>query len=217
MKEYKKIFIITTLITLLPIVAGLILWNRLPDQIATHWGMDGQANGWSSKTFAVLGMPVLLTVIHVITCAVTLNDPKRKNIHRKPLMLIFWIIPVLSLVINGITYLTALGNEMNVTVIVFVLIGILFIALGNYLPKLQQNYTVGIKLPWTLNSQENWTRTHRLGGKLFILSGFLLIICGFLGNVTDAGTFFGVSITVILILCAVIPAIYSFWLFRRGV
>ena len=82
MKEYRKLLIITTLITLLPIIAGLILWNQLPDQIATHWGADGQANGWSGKTFAVFGLPCLLAAIHVFTCVITLNDPKRKNIHR---------------------------------------------------------------------------------------------------------------------------------------
>ena len=91
MKSYKKIIIITTLITILPLFVGLILWNRLPDTVATHWDFNGEANGWSSKAFAVLGLPCLLTVIHLFTVGVTLNDPKKKNIHRKMLALVFWI------------------------------------------------------------------------------------------------------------------------------
>ena len=132
-KEYRTTIIITTLITLLPILFGLIVWNRL-----------------------------------------------RRNIHKKPLTLTFWIIPVMSVIVNGITYAAALGMEIEVGIIISILVGILLIALGNYMPKLQQNYTIGIRVPWTLNSTENWNRTHRLGGKTFILGGFLLIITGFL-------------------------------------
>ena len=83
MKSYKKTIIITTLITLLPILFGLALWNKLPDTIATHWGADVQANGWSSKAFAVFGLPCILAVTHLFTVCVTLNDPKKNNIHKK--------------------------------------------------------------------------------------------------------------------------------------
>ena len=216
MKKYKKLIIATTLITLLPIILGLILWNQLPDTIATHWGADGQADGWSSKTFAIIGLPLILTAIHLFTVLFTLNDPRRKNIHTKPLMLVFWIVPVTSLIMNGTVFLTAMGADVDVSVICFVLIGILFIVLGNYMPKLQQNYTVGIKIPWTLNSAENWNRTHRLGGKLFIIGGILMILGGFSGSLLgEEGTL--ILIFGSIILCAIVPCIYSFWLFRKGV
>ena len=171
MKNYKKTIIITTLITLLPILLGVILWEKLPDSIATHWGADGQADGWSNKAFAVFGLPCILAAIHLFSVCIMLNDPKRKNIHKKPLTLVFWIVPVVSFVVNGFTYMAALGSDIDITLIISILVGVLCIMLGNYMPKLQQNYTVGIKLPWTLNSAENWNRTHRLGGKLFIVGG----------------------------------------------
>ena len=216
MKSYKKIIIITTLITILPLFVGLILWNRLPDTVATHWDFNGEANGWSSKAFAVLGLPCLLTVIHLFTVGVTLNDPKKKNILRKMLTLVFWIIPVVSLIVNGMVFLTALQIEVNVSIAVSALVGIIFIIIGNYLPKLQQNYTAGIKLPWTLNSTENWNRTHRLGGKTFIISGILLILCGFLGEIMGNDLSL-ITMLIIIVLCAGVPAVYSFWLFRKGV
>lgn len=215
-KKYKKIIIITVLITLLPILFGLIVWNELPEQIATHWGADGQVNGYSGKAFAVFGLPCILAAFQLLVSFITLNDPKRRNIHKKPLTLVFWIIPIMSIIINGITYAVALGVEIDVGIIVSILVGILFIALGNYMPKLQQNYTVGIRVPWTLNSTENWNRTHRLGGKMFILGGFLLIIAGFLGRIMgDYGTL--AALLVIVVICAGVPAAYSFWLFKRGV
>ena len=208
MKEYRKLIIATTLITLLPILLGLILWNRLPDTVAVHWGADGQADGWAGKAYAVFGLPCLLAAIHLFAVLFTLNDPRRKNINKKPLMLVFWLIPVLSLVTNGIVYLTAMGADIDVFVICFVLIGIV--------PKLQQNYTVGIKMPWTLNSTENWNRTHRLGGRLFIVGGILMILGGFSGGVLgEEGSL--ILVFGIILLCAVIPCIYSFWLFRRGI
>lgn len=215
-KKYRTTIIITTLITLLPILFGLIVWNRLPEQIATHWGANGQADGYSGKAFAVFGMPCILAVLQLFVSFITLNDPKRRNIHKKPLTLVLWILPVMSVLMNCMTYAVALGMKVDVGIIVSILIGLLFIILGNYMPKLQQNYTLGIRVPWTLNSTENWNRTHRLGGKMFILGGFLLIITGFLGSVMgDYGTL--AALIVIVLICAGVPAVYSFCLFKRGV
>ena len=215
-KKYKTTIIITTLITLLPIVFGLVIWKKLPEQIATHWGADGQADGYSEKAFAVFGMPCILAALQLFVSFITLNDPKRRNIHKKPLTLVLWIIPVMSVLMNCMTYAVALGMKVDVGIIVSILIGLLFIILGNYMPKLQQNYTVGIRIPWTLNSTENWNRTHRLGGKMFILGGFLLIITGFLGSVIgDFGAL--AAVIAIALICTGVPAVYSFWLFKRGV
>lgn len=216
MKKYKKMIIITTLVTLLPILLGIILWEKLPDSIATHWGADGQANGWSNKAFAVFGMPCILAAIHLFSVCVTLNDPKRKNIHKKPLALVFWIVPVVSLVTSGFTYMAALGSDIDIRLIVSIMMGILFIILGNYMPKLQQNYTVGIKFPWTLNSVENWNRTHRFGGKLFIAGGVLTAVSGILSPLLGETSWIVIVLT-ITIACAVVPMGYSFWLFKKGV
>ncbi len=214
MKTYRKRIIITIVVTLLPILAGVIFWNRLPDQIVTHWGADGVANGWSSKEFAVFGTPCMLTVIQIIMLFIVLNDPKRKNIHYKPMGIVFWIVPVISLAVSGVVYAAALGFEVNVLAVVYVLVGVLFILLGNYMPKLQQNYTVGIRLPWTLNNPENWNRTHRLGGKIFIAGGIVMLVIALLSNML------GDNITLTLMIadlavCVIIPVVYSFIQFRK--
>ena len=215
-KKYKTTIIITTLITLLPIIFGLIVWNKLPDQIATHWGADGQADGYSSRAFAVFGLPCILAALQLFVSLITLNDPKRRNIHKKPLTLVLWLIPVLSVLMNCMTYAIALGMKIDVGVIVCILMGLLFILLGNYMPKLQQNYTIGLRIPWTLNSRENWNRTHRLAGKTYILGGFLLILTDFVGGALgNNGTL--AALVAIALICSGVPAAYSFWLFKRGV
>ena len=118
------------------------------------------------KPFAVFGLPCLLAAVHLLTVCITLADPKRKNIQHRLLMLVFWIVPAVSIVISGLIYLNALSIPVDTSAAVLLLVGALYIVLGVCMPKLRQNYTVGIKLPWTLNSTENWKRTHCLGGKV---------------------------------------------------
>lgn len=216
MKKYRRTIILTTFLTGLPILIGLILWSKLPDSIATHWGANGQANGWSSKVYTVFWGPCILMIIHLFAVFLTLNDPKKTNIHKKPMILIFWIVPVISILMNGIIYLTALGIKVNISAAVSILMGVLFILLGNYLPKLRQNYTIGIKLPWTLCSEENWYRTHRLGGKLFIIGGILVALDGVAGIWLGDTIIFTIMIGILLI-CIVISMGYSFWLFKKGI
>ncbi len=207
MKEYRKKIIITSLITLFPIVIGLLLWNKLPDRIATHFGADNTPDGWSSKVFAVFGLPVILFVLHLMSLCVTLNDPKKRNVGKMLLSVIFWIIPVLSIVMNSIIYGIALGMKIDISVIATLMIAVLFIILGNYMSKNRQNYTVGIRLPWTLASEENWDKTHRMASKLWVVGGIILF----------ANVFFRqLAVMLIVIIAAtIIPIIYSFVLYRN--
>ena len=198
MKKYKKRIIISSVITLLPILAGLILWNRLPDTIATHFGNDNVANGWSSKPFVVFAMPLLLLGLHLFILFVTMNDPKRKNISEKMFGFLIWFVPVLSVFIFSITYCNALGMNVNIGMAVNIIVGIVFLVIGNYLPKCKQNYTAGIRIPWTLNSTENWNRTHRLAGWLFMLGGILFFLNAFL---QWSGMFF------VIIVIALLPEV----------
>lgn len=216
MREHKKTWIISMIVTLLPMLFGILFWNRLPDRIVTHWGMDGEANGWSGKGFVVFGLPCIMALIQAVTVAITWNDPKRKNISGKRLLLLFWLVPVISVVICTVVYATALGIRVNVVGIVSILIGLLFVILGNCMFGLKQNYTVGIKLPWTLHSEENWNRTHRLGGKCMIAGGILIIGSGLTVGLIGDKAAEAVMIAAIVI-CLLIPSMYSFYLFRKGI
>ena len=208
-KKNLKTLIITSIVILLPIVEGLILWNQLPAEIATHFNSSGKADGWSSKEFTIFAMPLLLLVIQWICVAATKADPKNERISNKIMTLILWIIPAVSVIIFFCIYATALNYKINITRILIIFCGLIYIIIGNYMPKMKQSYTLGIKLPWTLNSEENWNRTHRLGGWLFVLGGIATMAIAFIGLPL---LFFAVMIAIILI-----PTIYSYILYRKGI
>lgn len=208
-KKYKKTIIITNLIIILPMIVGLILWNQLPDQIATHFDMNGKANGWSPKYFAVFGLPLLMLVVDWICIAATVNDPKRKNISNKMFLIVLWIIPIASLVTVFSCYASALGINLDMSTIVYIMLGIIFVMVGNYLPKSKQSYTMGIKVPWTLNSKENWNRTHRLAGWMWMVCGVIIFI----------NAFFKLQwlMLLVILVAAFVPMAYSYLLYRKGI
>lgn len=179
-KKNLKTLIITSVITLLPILAGVILWDKLPENVPTHFGINGEADGFSSKAFAVFALPFFLLAVHWVCTFVTSVDPKSKNIDGKPLMLVFWICPTLSLLVSTLVYATAMDIRLDINMIMSLFFGVLFIIIGNYLPKCKQNYSLGIKIPWTLNSEENWNYTHRISGKLWVAGGIIIIFTSIL-------------------------------------
>lgn len=207
MKKYKGTLILTTILILLPILVGLLLWERLPEEIATHFGMDGTPNGWSSKAFTVFGIPFFLLGCQWICFFATIKDPKYQNIGNKVFSLVLWIIPATSFCLMISCYGYALGYETSDISIGLALLGILFIIIGNYLPKCRQNYTVGIKIPWTLHDEENWNHTHRFAGFLWVICGFIM-----LGNIFLRWDWL---IFAVLIVMAAAPIIYSFVYYVR--
>lgn len=209
-KEYKGKIILTSVITLVPILLGLLLWNKLPDQIPTHWNAEGVIDGWSSKAFAVFALPGILVFFHLLCVLASSMDPKRKNYSGKLLGIVFWICPVISLVMMGVMYGTALGMKLKVDVIMLVLVGVTFLVVGNYMPKCKQNYTMGIKIPWTLNDEENWNYTHRFAGKLWMASGLLVLVSIFLP--TSAMV---VILMIVLFGSVIIPVIASYRFYKK--
>ena len=109
MKKYKWTLLIGCIVTALPMLVGLILWNRLPDEIATHFGSGNVANGWSSKPFTVFGIPGIMLALELVLYFVTTNDPKKRNIDDKIMRFCLWIIPVTSLLVCLSCYGIALG------------------------------------------------------------------------------------------------------------
>ena len=207
-RKNQKILILTSVVILLPILAGVILWNQLPEQIPTHWNFAGEIDGWSSKPFAVFGLPLILLAMHWLCIAGTFADPKKNNHPTKILHLVLWIVPVVSALLSALTYAAAMGKDVQMEVVMPVFIGLVLAIVGNYLPKCKQNYTIGIKIPWTLNSEENWNKTHRFAGRLWTVCGLVIMLTGFFGGFW---IFFGVALLMVLA-----PFIYSYVLHRKG-
>ena len=208
-KKNWKTLLVTSIVLLLPVLAGVILWNQLPEEMPTHWSAVGEIDGWSSKPFAIFGLPLLMLVIHWVCVLGTSADPKKNNHSGKVLHLVFWIVPVLSVVLHTVTYAAALGKEVRMELVMPVIIGLVLAIVGNYLPKCKQNYTIGIKIPWTLSSEKNWNRTHRFAGRLWVACGIVIILTGFFGGFW---IFLGIALLMVLA-----PLIYSYILFRKGI
>ena len=206
-KNNKARVIITSLITLLPTLLGVIIWQKLPETVATHFGANNEANGWSSKPFTVFAIPLILLGLHLLCLFLTSFDPKSDNIGEKSKKLVFWIIPLTSVVIFTAIYANALGIKLDVGMICIIFMGVLYIVLGNFLPKTKQNHVFGVRLPWTLSDEENWNKTHRVAGFCMVIAGILAILTSFLRNF--------VLFMIITALAAMIPIIFSFVYYQK--
>lgn len=209
LKRNKGTLILTTLITAVPMLVGMLLWSRLPDTIATHFDMNGVPDGWSGKAFTVFGLPAFLVGVHLLCAFGTMMDPKRKNIQDKMYRLVLWICPVVSILVCLSVYLYALGYEVDIARISGWMVGVMFIIVGNYLPKCRQSYTIGIKIPWTLSDEENWNATHRFGGRLWMAGGAVMLALMLLDALNTAW------LLGIILVMVVLPTAYSYLYYRK--
>ena len=202
--------ILSSLITLSPIAFGVIFWDLLPDVIATHFGPDGAADGFSGKLFAVLFIPLLMLALNWLCIISIIIDSKKAGQSEKVYGVFFFLCPLLSLLTSGIIYAVALGFTLNIGLFVCLIFGIMFVVLGNYMPKVTRNRTMGVKIKWTLDSDENWAATHRFAGRVYFFGGFAVILAALLPM--------NLQIAVVLpfiFLLALSPMVYSY-VFYRG-
>ena len=210
MKMNKKLLLLTSIVILLPMIWGLIIWKQLPNQIPIHFNLAGQANNYQSKPLAVFGLPLFLLLMHLFVIFVTARDSKNQTMNEKMGKVIYWLTPIVSLGVFYLIYSKALGSTTNPSVFASALLGLIFVMMGNYMPKLKVNHTVGIRLPWTLQSEDNWHKTHRLAGKLWVLGGLLLLL--------EAGLQFAIPYVmgIVILTIVFIPILYSYQLSRKN-
>ena len=206
-KKNLKSIIATTIITLSPIVIGLIIWDKLPEQIATHFGVNGTPDQYSSKAFAVFGLPLIMLAIHAVCVLATNLDPKYGNITDKNFKLVIWITPLLSLLLCVLCFAYSINNTLPVVTILIIFMGILFVIIGNLMPKVKQNYSLGIKIPPTLHDKENWYKTHRFAGKIWVAGGVVICLTAVFENI-----FVFMTITLVI---AFAPMVYSYAIASR--
>lgn len=206
----KKLLIITSLLILLPIPVGLLLWDKFPEAMVIHWGISGQADGFASVPFAVFLPSLLMLLTHWFLVLVTSFDKGNHNRNQKVQTIVLWTIPVVCNISCGGLYALALGVKFSPVAWTMVPMGLLFALIGNYMPKTKMNYTIGIKVAWAYTSEENWAATHRFAGRAWVIAGVLMMLCGFLPN----GWAVTVMIVMIVIMC-VLPIIYSWRFYKK--
>lgn len=191
-------------------VVAYFYYPALPDPVPTHWNGAGEIDGWTAKPWGVWVFPLIALLMTTIMFILPVVSPKgfRLDSARKAFDIVILILALFMLVVEVLSFRAAINGSENLMMSIPVLVGVLFIGLGNYLGKFPKNFFVGIRTPWTLASDEVWDKTHRLAGYLFIFAG--------LGVVSTA--FFRSPEWVIIVLIAVaalIPAVYSFVLYRK--
>ncbi|WP_180339366.1 SdpI family protein [Peptoniphilus catoniae] len=206
----KTTFKIGLLIFIIPFIIRFVYYNRLPDTVAIHFNSNDIPDSFASKSFALFGLPLIMLGIYIISYFVTSADPKRKNQGDYALNVVLIGVPILCLVTTYITIAYALGKDIKVGFYLTIFLSLLFIAIGNYLPKTKRNYSIGIRVPWTLNSDYVWEKTHRLAGYLWVVCGILMLLASiFFYNILAY-----IEITLIALMVA-IPVAYSYLLYKK--
>ena len=211
MKHTKLNIILSCIILVAPMIFGMIVWNKLPESMPIHWGVNGEVNGWSSKPFAVFVLPLLILAIHGVCIFASRKDFRNKKQSPKVMGLVLWICPLLSVMANSLTYAVALGKEINVLFVVSLTMGALFVIIGNYLPKCQQNRMVGIRIIWTLKNEANWNATHRFAGKVWVIGGLLLMASSLLPY-----SILPWAMITLLVVFIGLPVLYSYRFYKKG-
>ncbi len=205
----------TTIISLILIavatLAGILLWNRLPDPMPAHWNAAGEIDGYMSKFWGVFLMPIITIALLGLFLVIPRIDPLKANIDKfigifNGFILVF---VAYMLYLYGLTLFAALGIPFNMTIMLLPVVGLLFIGIGYMMGKAKRNFFIGIRTPWTLSSETVWDETHKLGSKLFMLGGAVTIVSAFLGE-----TGIWIMLTAMLI-AAFVPIVYSYVLYQR--
>jgi len=208
----RNTILIALVLILAATVIGSLLWGRLPDPMASHWNVNDQVDGYISRLWGVLMMPVMSLAMLVLFLLIPSMDPLKANIDRfRPAFNLFIVLIILFL-----TYLWALTiwwnlghTDFQMSLAMLPALGLLFIYVGVLLRKARRNWFIGIRTPWTLSSDRVWDETHRIGSRLLIASGILAL----------AGSLFGRYafwfIFLPLIGSTLFLVIYSYLLYRR--
>lgn len=212
MKKTTKIQIFISILSLLPLVLVLAVYSKLPDKVPMQWSLNGNIRYDDKNNLFI--MAIMAIVFAVMFPLLPKIDPKKKNYDKfgssyqmfQIFMMLFMLFMTAICVIEAFK-----PNTLNVSMLVCALVGILFAVIGNMMPRFRSNWFCGIRTPWTMSSDENWTKTHRLGGKMFFIAGIITLFSAFIPNEYFR---FGIMMTVLMIAC-IVPSVYSYLLYKK--
>ncbi len=193
-------------------IMAIVAWPTAPDSIPVHWGLSGTPDRFGGRFEGLFGPPLIGLAAYLVLLTMPRVDPRRAHYDAfaGPYTIIRTAVVGLMLGLNIMVHLAMRGRDINVNVVAPIGIGVLFIVLGNYLPKIKSNWFIGVRTPWTLSSEESWRRTHRLAGWLFALSGAIVVLT----------TLFkpGIGIVAVAVSCATSAAVsivYSYFVWKK--
>lgn len=206
----KKGQLLLWFITLVSFAGILAVYHKLPDRVPIHWNSSWEVDGTADKNkmFLIGAVPALANGLFYV---LPIIDPRRKNYDAKTYGLIRAVLVLLLVFLSWATVVTALDLGVNDKLMLSLIIGITFIAMGNYLPKVKSNFFVGIKNPWALSDPVIWRKTHKVGGYFFFIIGLFMLPMG----VIDTALYS--NIVIWLLLTGILGVnIYSYLLYRKN-
>jgi uncharacterized membrane protein len=194
------------------IIAGVLLYPDLPDKVPSHWNVQGQIDAYQTRFWGAFFAPLMTLGIYLLMIIVPAIDPRRENYARFSGAYNFlrWALVLFFGCIYAATILVALGYAINMALLVKAMVAILLLIIGNFMGQFRHNYFVGIKTPWTLDNEEVWQRTHRMGSKLWVAGGLICLLLSPVNASWAAVVFF----TTIMIM-AIAPIVYSYLIFAK--
>lgn len=208
----KTTVIVSAVLILIVILAGVFLWSRLPDPMASHWNEADQVDGYMGKFWGAFMVPAMMIGLTLLFLAIPAIDPLKKNIagFRGWFNIIIVLFNLFMAFVHGLTLAWNLGyTGFRFGSAMLPAVGLLFVALGFMMRSAKRNYFIGIRTPWTLANDVVWEKTHKLGSKLFIAAGILTILTMFFPQ-------FALYILMGSILgAALIAIVYSYLAFRQ--
>jgi uncharacterized membrane protein len=207
----KHLFFI--LVILSSIVFWLVNFNSLPSQIPIHWVPGGEPDGFSSKLGAFFIFNGFFIFMYLMMLFLPKIDPRKEKYKdfTKAYNMIITTIVLIFFFFNIATVLSCLGYNVPIGKMHTIVIGLLFIVIGNYLPQVKSNYFIGLRIPWTLSNEDNWTKTHRLSGKLFFVAGIVIFVSTFLPAYLSSEI-----IMPMIVIAVIVPIAYSYFMFKKG-
>ena len=213
MNKYLKESILWV-IMLLPFIYLANIWSILPEQVPTHFGFNGKADDWSSKSALIYITGGIVFGLYFLFLIIPIIDPKKKieQMGDKYFTLRLVLTIFISLLSIFIIHSSNKGSISNPNLL-FALIGALFAMLGNYFQTVRPNYFIGIRTPWTLENENVWKNTHRFGGKLWVIGGITIAI---LSLIINNHQIFSIIFGIVIFIMATVPVIYSYVAFKNN-
>ncbi|MED1864333.1 SdpI family protein [Fictibacillus nanhaiensis] len=200
------------LLIVLSVLIGVIAYPYLPDQMPMHWNIHGEVDEYWDKQNAAFFPPLLMIVMMALFIYMPRIDPKKENYKKfsGSYLIFITIMNAFFLLLQSVTIGYSLGLNIDISLVVNLGIGLLFIVLGNYLPRIKHNYFIGVRTPWTLADEKTWRKTHQLSGKLFVIAGILLVANSFL-----PGIYKFTGMLVVVVATVLISTIASYIFYNR--
>ncbi|MBJ7895260.1 SdpI family protein [Bacillus atrophaeus] len=206
-----KKYLFSVVIIVLTILTWVFTYSSLPNDLVTHWGINGNADDYSSKFNAMMTFIGIMIIQYILMVTIPKIDPKNNyKTFMRPYMAVFNTMFAVLFIINLITILTGLGYDLPIPYLGSFVLGAIFMVFGNFIQKVKPNFFLGIRTPWTLSNERVWKDTHRVSSKLFVLAGVIIMLTAFFPSTYKESIIFTAAIG-----CIILSIVSSYFIYQR--